>query len=289
MSRQPTLAAAALFLAHAASAPAAVIVVPDERPSIRAALASARAGDTIRVRPGTYAESVVVAGSEKARLTLEGLGGRPLVMPPAGRDGIRVERAPKVTIHGFAVTGGAIGVHVLDASATQVSDVRIVGSGEGVRIRRCRDGCQVGNNTVEGTTRGPGIRIRDSPDVTVEGNVVLTSWRDGIRIARSTDLSFSDNRVEGSGADGVRITDCDRVQELEDNVASGNHGSGLSLDRGFVDGSCPACGVEDNTTLANGRYGVRVRRWARISSPADLIAFDNTASGNRNADFHVRP
>jgi parallel beta-helix repeat protein len=193
-----------------------------------------------------------------------------------------------VTIRGFEVAGGTIGVHVVDSTKTAVRDVRVAGSGEGVRMRRCHQDCEVSGSTVEGTTRGPGIRLRDSHAATVSDNVVIGSRRDGVRIARCEQLSFSENRVERSGADGIRIVRCDRVRELESNVATANRGSGLRLERGFVAGWCSECNVDDNVTDRNGRHGIRVRGWSRIDAPDDLAERDNTASGNRGADFRVR-
>jgi parallel beta-helix repeat protein len=209
------------------------------------------------------------------------------VTPPGGLDAIRVHRAPNVTIRGVDVRGGAIGVDVVDSTATVVTDVRVAGSAEGIRMRRCRADCEVSDSTIEGTTHGVGIRVRDSPGVTLSANSVRDTRREGIRVTRSAGLSLADNRVERSGADGIRISACDRVRELEGNAATANARSGLRLDGGFVDASCPACSVEENTAERNARYGVRVRHWARISAPSDLD--ENSASGNGTANFRVRP
>jgi hypothetical protein len=85
---------------------AAVIIVPDDQPSIIAAVAAATAGDTIQVRPGSFFDQVNV-GTGKDNLTIEGLGGRPVFTPANRKDGFRVKGVRGVTIRGFEFqTGG---------------------------------------------------------------------------------------------------------------------------------------------------------------------------------------
>src|SRR5262249_33076070 len=113
--RAVAFAIVAALLAWCDGARADIIVVPDEHPTIQEAVSRAHPGDTVRVKPGTYAEGVVIAGAGRDGVTLEALDGRPRIEPPAGRDGIRVHRARRVTIRGLDVSGGRVGVHVLDA------------------------------------------------------------------------------------------------------------------------------------------------------------------------------
>src|ERR1043165_8795114 len=53
-----TLGLLVALLPRAGAAPAATIVVPDDRPPIREAVAHAGPADAIRIKPGTYAESI---------------------------------------------------------------------------------------------------------------------------------------------------------------------------------------------------------------------------------------
>jgi parallel beta-helix repeat protein len=268
---------------------AASIIVPDDRKTIGEAVAAAAAGDTIRVRTGTYSESIVIAGTAKNGLTLEGLEGRPRIVPPRGHAGIRVERARRVTIRGVAVEGGTSGVDVRDAAEAWVTDVHVTGSTHGIRLGRCTPDCEVSGSTIRAVSPGSGIQVRGSAGVTVSGNVVVESRREGIRVSRSDALSLDNNLVEHGGADGIRVSRCDAVAALEANVARANRGSGLRLEGGYVGGSCPSCGVSDNIAEGNRRHGFRIRQWARLSAPGDLTALGNRASGNRASDFRVWP
>src|SRR5262245_46407147 len=95
------LAGAAVFLA-ATGLRAAVIIVPDDQPTIQAAVTAALPGDMVQVRPGTYSESVRVDAAQTG-LVLEGLGGRPVIAPPSGADAIRVDQVDGVVIRGLDI------------------------------------------------------------------------------------------------------------------------------------------------------------------------------------------
>jgi parallel beta-helix repeat protein len=283
------LGIALVGLLRPAGVRAGTIVVPDDRPTIQDAVAHAGPTDTIRIKPGPYAESIIITGHGKDGITLEGLDGLPHVVPPPGTDGIRVRGARHVTIRGIEVSGGRVGVHVLDASHAVVTAVHVDGPAHGIRFRHCVEACEVSRNTVQDTTDGPGILVRDSPEVSISGNIVTRSGREGIYVSRADELSIDDNVVEQSGADGIRITQCDDVDGIDSNIARANAASGLHLNQGYAHGTCPACGLTDNTAEDNRRYGFRVRRWARLWSAKDLAELGNAATGNRAADVHVSP
>ena len=59
---------------------AAIIIVPDDQPTIQAAIDVAMPGDTIQVRPAVYNE-VLFVPETLTNLTIEGLGGRPKLAP----------------------------------------------------------------------------------------------------------------------------------------------------------------------------------------------------------------
>src|SRR5262249_13197536 len=108
----------------AATVRAAILVVPDQYPSIQAAVDVALAGDRVQVRRGTYAERVRI---ETGGITIEGLGGRPLVTPPGGQDGFRVQKVDGVGITGVDVTGGSRGIRIDGSVGSSVTDCVISG------------------------------------------------------------------------------------------------------------------------------------------------------------------
>src|SRR5262245_37192489 len=101
------LVAGATGLLAAAGLEAAIITLPDDVPTIQAAVTAALPGDNVQVRPGTYPEKVRVEAGQTG-LVLEGLGGRPVIVPPSGADAIRVNQVDGVVIRGLdiAASGG---------------------------------------------------------------------------------------------------------------------------------------------------------------------------------------
>lgn len=91
-----SLSLIAVIIILAGSAHGAIIVVPDDHPTIQAAINAAGTGDTIQVNSGTYDENVVVNKS----LILEGLNtgsGLPAISPTITGDAI-ILTVPSCTV-----------------------------------------------------------------------------------------------------------------------------------------------------------------------------------------------
>ena len=72
MNRRASLAASVAVIASAIqSTDAAVIVVPDDQPTIQAGIDAASDGDTVLIAPGFYAENLLIDGKSVA---LQGMG-----------------------------------------------------------------------------------------------------------------------------------------------------------------------------------------------------------------------
>jgi len=84
-----------------------LILVPDQKPTIQAAVDSASNGDVIYVRLGPYLESVNVFGF--ASLTIKAEGGV-IVNPPNGKTAGFHVMSDGVTIDGFEIAGTDIGI-----------------------------------------------------------------------------------------------------------------------------------------------------------------------------------
>ncbi len=285
-------------------AEAAIIVVPDDQPTIQAAVDAATANDTIQIRPGTYAESVRIP-EEKSGLTAEGLGGTPLVTPPAGKEGFRIDGAAGVTISGVAVSGGTIGVRIDESDGSSVVGVTVSGATkEGIRVKR-GSMATIQDDDVSGVSGGRGIRVERAPGSMVLANTVTGSAREGIRVKVSDGAVIASNVVNGSGGDGIRLHKSANASVLSNDVdtsagrgiritvsadltvrmndADGSTRSGLYVDR------CEVVTISDNHADGNGEYGIRVKKSPPIASAADLMAAGNTASGNTRGDFLVVP
>jgi hypothetical protein len=306
---------------------AAVIIVPDDQPTIQAAVTAAGAGDTVQVRPGTYAEGVRIDNGQTG-LTLEGLGGRPVLTPPASSNGILVDEVSGVTIRALEIQGGVRGVRLDLADGAIITDLRLSGqTRDGILVRRGSP-ITVSDSSVDGAFVD-GIRVERVDSPTVTGNAVSGSGRRGIQVKTGLTASVTDNVVDTSGRDGLEVLRMTtsavvtgntsstsgragiRVKKLTNATVVGNTATGAGhegiiaknivggvLDDNVGDANtrsgirvrrCSSLAVTDNQANGNGAYGFWVQTTPPIATSADLIATGNVASGNVLGDFRVDP
>ncbi len=183
----------------AAPLPAAEWDVPVRAGAIAETLGRAAPGDTLRLRPGTYDETlvldfpIVLEGGGKA--TIDG-GGRGSVITVTGAD---------VTVRGVTVVGSGSSHEEIDsgikltreASAPQIAGNRVLGNLYGIDIHGARD-ARVAENVIEGrqdrhmNRRGNGVYVWNAPGAVVEANDIR--WgRDGIFVNSSKRNIFRGN------------------------------------------------------------------------------------------------
>jgi parallel beta-helix repeat protein len=195
-------------------------------------------------------------------------------------DAFRVRESDNVTINGFMINGGERGVRAKRSSGLTVTNNVMNNVEEGVRLREC-SAANIMNNTVLGTSRGRGIRIDKSDDVTVDGNAVSGAAREGLRAKRANGLWITSGSFDGNRG-GVRLTRVGAGTSGDSLVtgisASGNTRTGIRVRAGT------GTSVSGNTANDNGRYGLRLEGSLFSLEAAQA---DNSASGNCNGDFRV--
>lgn len=279
---------------------AATIIVPDDNPSLVAAVAGAAAGDTVQVRPGTYTEGSAVEVRQDG-LTIEGLGGRPLLSGANRKEGFRVRGATGVTISGFEILGRVSAVRLNDCIGCTVQDlvvtdcdagVRVIGGDanlilgntftnvthqDAVRVQSSVPlgvGTIVAGNTVAGA-RKTGLRLFGAPGSQVVGNTISGSRREGIRLTSCPDAVVGANDISGGLADGIALTGSSHDATLDTNVISGCRRRGVR-----VSGSVPALVITNNTASQNGDNGFDFRS-------VGAVVDGNVATGNGGNGFKV--
>lgn len=225
MSLRPLLIAALLFPASVAGA--AEHGVPATDGALATAIKTAKAGDVLRLRPGTHAGPVVI---DKA-LTLDGQGAATIRGNETGS--VVSVTVPDVTVRGLTIVGSGsrgkgrdAGVSLgKKAARALVTDNRIIGNLVGVDIRGSRD-ARVENNVIEGrqdhrmNARGNGVYVWNAPGASVTGNDIR--WgRDGIFVNTSKKNVFSDNRFRDLRFAVHYMYAHDSV--VSGNVSLGNH------------------------------------------------------------------
>lgn len=264
--------------ADPSTAVAAVIVVPDDNPSLPDAVENAAPGDTILVRPGTYAVRVRIDRGQTG-LRLEGLGGRPVILPGPADDGLRIREVDGVTVRGLEVRGGQRAVRIDKAGSVTVEDIVGIGNKEGIRARKTVSlvvrGCEL-----RGAVRGRGVRIEMATTPLVEDTLTADNHQEGIRILNAVEPSVRGSTASGNRTGGIRLVRT-RSALLEGNRAEANGRSGVRVD------ISPGLTIRDNEAHTNVQYGLRVRRSSPVTTVGDLLAAGNVASGNGLADFRV--
>jgi hypothetical protein len=274
MTHFARLTIAALVVSAASLARAAIIIVPDDNPSIRAAVDGAGPGDVVQVRPGTYNEGVRIENGQTG-LVVEGLGGVPVIAPPRSNDAFRIKRVDGVTLRGLEIDSTRRGVRMDDASGATLEDLEIHGgASDAIRIKGGS------NNTVTGAVislvNGRGVRIDKSPGAVVRDSSVGNARREGILAKVSSNVSVLSNVGGGNGGGGIRLVKCP-TSTVDDNNFAGNGNDGIRVQ------SSPNLTITNNTALGNVRYGIRVQQSPPIASVADLTAANNSGGGGSGA------
>jgi parallel beta-helix repeat protein len=148
---------------------AGTIIVPDDYPTIQAAIDAASPDDTLIVKDGTYTENVDVT----KRLTIKSENGAEVTIVRAAisDDYVFEVTADNVTISGFTITG-----YPLFRAAVYCYGVRY---------------SIVSKNIVKGNS----IFLYHSSDVYVLGNLVSNIYKDSIRLESSTNCHLINNTM----------------------------------------------------------------------------------------------
>ena len=182
--------------------------------SIQAAVDAAKAGDTVRIAPGTYKELVRIQGPAKSRITLEGAGNRTVIDGEGTRwDVVRVQDANDVKIQNVRVRRGRYKlIHVVNSRGVLISDLRVDDPaptyGESVRARGIEFfrspkpsvvGCVAVGNHI-------GIYVNEgSHEATLIGNFVSDNSNRGISVFRANNAQVFGNQVHRNRRTGLHI------------------------------------------------------------------------------------
>jgi hypothetical protein len=250
------LAAAAALLSVPAAAE--TLRVPQDHPTIQAAVDAAVDGDTILISAGTYAEEVQVAG--KTGLILKAKG--KVVLDPAGvqSNGVRLQGAPDTQLIGLRVTGGlTAAIEADDCPGLQLVRCRSEGSFnrgldvetcDGALLDRCHitdpvgraiwvhasDAVSVRRCRVE--RAGEGLRAETGAGLLIERNVLrdvtIGTLRLGVGLGEAVDDSLIlRNTIDVASDNG--ILHFGAGNQFERNVVRDVIGDGFQL--GFGDGN----------------------------------------------------
>lgn len=294
-----TLALVLLLLVGAGPVAAATRVVGSGE-SIQAAVDAAAPGDTVLVRPGSYAgpgglalvhvrtSGLILRASRSAVLDAHGYRYGVLVgdEAPSGAEGCK-----PVTVRGFAMEGFTI--RGAGDAGLQLAGVDGFTLRDGVYLDNARHGvhphCAAHGQIAENFAAGHGgaaISVEASSHVVIEENSVTTSAI-GIAIENSSHALVRKNRLFGNSAGllvavqpGRPVPLTDRVRIEENSIIENNHGgraapgvdagalaissaAGIPTGAGILNAGGDHVSIERNVVLGNDSFGV-----AAFASPA---------------------
>ncbi|HRN52974.1 MAG TPA: nitrous oxide reductase family maturation protein NosD, partial [Gemmatimonadaceae bacterium] len=233
---------AALTLALAARLPAQELVVGDGAAfrTITAAVAAARPGSTIRVRPGTYREPTIVLRTPGLRLIGEGW---PVLDGEGAREIVNI-RADDITVQGFVLSNTGIAhmqdraaLRVVEAARCTVADNRFRDALFAIYLQRALD-CTIRNNDIVGagggeSNNGNGVHLWHSTGIKVIGNSI-TGQRDGIYFEFSRGAVAEDNRSEGNARYGLHFMFSDSCTYARNAFVANGAGVAVMYSKGIT-------------------------------------------------------
>jgi hypothetical protein len=245
------------------AAAAATLQVPAQHATVQAAVDAAQDGDVIAIAPGSYVESVVIAGKQ---LTLQSdfvTSGDPAdvaatvigaALDPEGdrlhamdvREGPGGESAHVVFV-GLSFANGNSGVLIRPNTEVELLDSRVVGNVDGVELEGGSDADQplaravVRRSVMEGN-RDDGVDVDRRAELWIEDSTLRDNGDDGIEI-RLQDSAFAPGeqvehvilrtRMLRNGEDGLQLIDdrtlTPRAFRIERNVFAENVDAGLGM------------------------------------------------------------
>jgi parallel beta-helix repeat protein len=262
---------ALMLVAAAPSAHAATIEVTPGPNAIAKAVAKAHNGDILRIHPGTYGAGFDV----NKRVTLRGVGGRPLIDARCNFRAAITVSSPGFTLDHLKVVGAAENPD--QGPFPSEVDVRGVATGK-IHDLNLHDTCGGVGDGAE-----YGINVFNSGQVEVSDNFITGGFSDaGIYIGGIVDTGSGQLRVvnnasylnhqgvivEDSGFDGIVVV---ANNSLHHNTANGVEGNRSGI---FLHNS-DKVRMRNNTVRSNGDFGIDID-----PNSDNNRLFDNTVNSN---------
>ena len=185
------------------------IIVPDNYPTIGAAIGNASQGDTILVKKGEYRENPII--DKPLSIVSEEANGAVVV----GSGGVERGAKPVFTLAADGITLSGFTIQSVNySSATYyATGVNIAG-----------DNCTLSGNNIAGTYYGVFCSVQSS--TTIVHNNITATLKDAIRICGGSRNTVSGNLITGNVASGVAIDGYSDT--ISGNAIRGN-GRGIGL------------------------------------------------------------
>jgi parallel beta-helix repeat protein len=233
---------------------AKTIVVPDNYPTISAAVANASAGDTIIVKSGVYHENVVV---DKSLTLISETPQAAVVIGTGGMDRgqstVFTLASDKVQISGFTI------------ESLNYSTVSYCATGISVQ----GDACTITGNIIQNTYYG--IFCSAQTHTTISDNTITANFKDAIRFCGGSQNTISENTITGNAQSGIAIEGYSNTI-TKNNITGNNRAIGVGSSYSLIYGNTLSGNSEsglyfagsNNTVCANNIAG---SKWGIYFTP----------------------
>jgi parallel beta-helix repeat protein len=246
------------------------LIVPDQYPTIGAAVEAASSGDVVYVKSGVYNENVVVnkqltlEGQSSANTTILGSGGS---TPTA----VLILSADNAKVTGFTLESRNYSTTTMTAYGIWVD----------------ANNCTITDNIVDFTYTG--IFCSTQAYTTITGNTVENSRKNGICFYGGSQNIISDNDVIANAVSGIEMAGYSNLIS-ENNFVGNFRGVGLGTSYSVLFGNNIASNTESGVFLAgsnniisennftNNKYGVFVT--PQLTAPLSNLIFHNNFVNN---------
>jgi len=267
------------------------IHVPEDFPTIQAAIDAAGSGDVILVNPGTYYENLVLANKTITLSSLYYLSGDRKFINNTIIDGqkqgpvIQVASSvgPETTITGLSIVNGTDGIQA-------TANLNIIDNYLGLNedgIDYSDAGGILRGNIIENNS-DDAVDFDDATDVLVENNILRYNQDDGFEIrlheynGPEIQITVRNNQIYNNNSDGIQLigypTTSNRVFRIERNLIRDNNKAGLGLlDNGDTSEDYRAASLLEKIFVINNTFsGNNVA----ISGGDNLAAVNNIIAGS---------
>ncbi len=226
--------------------------VPDDYPTIQAAIGNSTQGDTILVKSGFCCETLVITRS----ITLIGEGQNTTFIDAGNAtEHIIYINANNVSVEGFTITNNK-------GFPTSVPQP------DGINLEYFLSGVSITNNTISSIQYGNGISLSYGSGNKVEANRITTCGGNGIFMEGGEGNNITNNDIVGNGF-GALITNGSHNNTIVGNVFSNTtYNFGLQLDN-----DCSNNTLVGNTFATN-QYGLA------LDPPSSNIFYHNNFINN---------
>ncbi|CAK8721512.1 Parallel beta-helix repeat (Two copies) [Candidatus Electrothrix laxa] len=313
--------AAWLVVFWCSPAAAKIILVPNDYPSVNAAIQAAQENDTIRVAAGKYFERITLSpgitleGGWNSTFTKRDIAAYSTTLGGSSMGGFSVFGANNAVIDGFIITGGnppmiapgtliGPGIYATSINITIKNNLITGNNAAGIFLRTCN--ATLINNTITANGQA-GIFLEKNSSVIIQNNKISNNLTAGINVG-GTELSTiiaSNNTIHNNKRAGINVTWATGIirnnlvyenghagiragatpMHIANNTVTGNQLAGISISESLVDDATTTKAqepeIKNNIITHNGEAGIH----ANGSGYTHNLLFANNKVNGFHPDF----